>query len=425
MDFLKAGCKLSHLLKDEITHELTIRKLTVNPVSRRNSLQKVLQQTAELARRGSLKFNSLEEVDLSTELDTCRHKIEEIESSLKEDLSSAAVSRLTSRCNYLLCRLSRLSSDVEEVQLLRDTLQVMLNRLGSDGSDSAPSSSDDEGGSSTKTRPVIREIVYKTEKSFNINSLNLKYKGDTCVRIFLTRLEELRVARRIPEKQIYHGFPEILDGPALSWFRSNRANLLSYLDVVKALKEDFDIPDLDYLLLQEIRARTQAKNETIVFYVSTVLGMFARLSQDLPEEEKLDILLRNIRPEYSKELALYDVTSIQQLKAYCKRLELAKVKADKFCEPSSSHGRNYSSNSLSFPKQNERNVFNSTRLNPNSKSFVSSVEQPSSKQPCFRCGLSNHSTGTCRKSRDIVCFRCGEKGVRTPDCPKCSKNSKN
>jgi hypothetical protein len=300
----------------------------------------------------------------------------------------------------------------------------MLHWICNTNSESAPTDSDEEGGLSGDKTSVIREIIYKTEKCFNINALNLKYKGDTCVRVFLTRLEELRVARRIPEKQIYHGFPEILDGPALSWFRSNRAKLLSYQEVIEALKDDFDIPDLDYKLLQEIRARTQAKDETIVFFVSTVLGMFARLSREVSEEEKLDILLRNVRPDYSQELALYDITSIQQLKTYCKRLEVARVKAENFREPSSSNVKKNSSGA--FPSMNPvRNNFNSKQTYPNTKSFVSSVGQSTPRSPCFRCGLTNHSTNVCRKSRDIVCFRCGEKGVRTPDCPKCTNNSKN
>lgn len=331
MDFLKAGCKIAYLHKDEITHELSIRKLPVNPLSRRHSLQQALKQTAQLARRGSLKFNSLTEADSTTELEICQRKAEEIEAELSDNLSSAATDRLNSRCKYLLCRLSRLPKDLEEAQLLRATLAAITERLHSEKSSS--SDPDSDGSQSDDHTQVIREIIYKSEKNFNINSLNLKYKGDTCARIFLTRLEELRIARKIPEQRIYCGFPEIFDGPALSWFRANRTELLTYRDVVKALKEDFDIPDLDYKLLQEIRARTQAKDETIVFFVSTVLGMFERLGKAIPESEKLDILTRNMRPEYSKDLALHDITSINQLKTLCKRIELAQVRANQFREP--------------------------------------------------------------------------------------------
>lgn len=59
MDFLQAGCKISHLHKDELIHELAIRKLPVNPHSRRDSVYQALKQTADHTRRGSLKFTSL------------------------------------------------------------------------------------------------------------------------------------------------------------------------------------------------------------------------------------------------------------------------------------------------------------------------------------------------------------------------------
>lgn len=422
MDFLKAGCKICHLHKDEITHELTIRKLAVNPLSRRNSLQEALKQTAQLARRGSLKFNSLVESNTETELEVCQGKVEEIGEELKDQPTGAAIGRLISRCKYLICRLSRLPDDLEQVQLLKATLTTMLNRLEDGGSSSPKSDSD----SSLSDDSVGRKVIYKTEKCFNINSLNLKYKGDTCVRTFLTRLEELRVARKIPEVLIFNGFPEILDGPALSWFRSIRSEFTTYREVVSALKEDFDLPDLDYQLLQEIRARTQAKNETIVFFVSTVLGMFERLNKKVDETEKLDILTRNIRPEYSKELALHEITSIKKLKSLCKRIELAQVKASQFKEPNVSTSGN-SNNFGDLSSSSGSYHFNKGNISRHKpfKNYIASVQPTGPKQTCFRCGKNNHPTNRCLNSKEIVCFKCGERGVRTPECSKCSNFSKN
>lgn len=247
MDFLKAGCKITHLHKDELIHELTIRNLPVNPRSRRDSLYQVLKQTADLARRGSLKFTSLGDTDLTSELEICQRKAEEIEHEINPSLTSAACARLVSRCKYLLCRLLRLGTGNEEVQLLKSMIESILKSLMERVSSVASSSgSDDEDRSSNRSSKVIREIIYKTDKSFNVNSLNLKYRGDSCVRTFLTRLEELRIARKISEDRIFSGFPEILEGPALSWFRSNRADFSSYSDVASALKEDFYITDLVY-----------------------------------------------------------------------------------------------------------------------------------------------------------------------------------
>lgn len=337
MDFLQAGAKIAHLLKDEITHELSIRKLPVNPLSRRDSLCQALKQTALLARRGSLKFTGLVPSEATSELNICQRKAEDMEKEIKEDLSTSAIARLTSRCRYILCRLSRLADDTEEVQLLKALVNTMMERLKGDDSASSADPDSDEECVSLTNNPVVQKIIYKPESHFNANSLNLKFKGDSCPRTFLTRLEELRVARRIPEDRIFCAFPELLDGPALSWFRSTRSTFTSYRDVTVALKEEFDIPDLDFLLLQEIRARTQSKDETIVTFLATILGMFERLTNDVSDAEKLDIVTRNIRPEYSCALALHEVTSVQQLKSLCKQIELARAKADQFREPCSSN----------------------------------------------------------------------------------------
>lgn len=425
MDFTRAGCKVVHLHKDEITHELTIRNLPVNPLSRRTSLCQALKHTAKLARKGSLLVADLIQGDLASEIGVCKRKAEELEQALQGELSGAAVDRLTSRCRYLICRLSRLGEESEGARELITELKSMLSTLQENNS--SPSGSDDDQSSLDDHIRVVREVIYKADKTFNINSLNLKFKGDTCVRTFLLRLEELRMARNISEAQILRGFPEILEGPALSWFRTNRNNFNSYKEVVAALKDDFDIPDLDHLLLKEIRSRTQAKSETIVFFVSTVLGMFERLSREIPDAEKLDILIRNIRPEYSRDLALQDIRTISQLKSLCKRIELAQVKSKQFREPGTSgHGGHTSVvPTRSFETQNKPQTRYPGKTSTVRNFAVASVNPNTSKQSCFRCGMTNHATSFCKKSREIVCFRCGEKGVRTPECSKCNSNSKN
>lgn len=425
MDFLKAGGKIPHLLKDEIAHELSIRNLDFNPDSRRDSLRKILTHTSKFARRGSIKFKGLMSADVESELQICSQKISEIEKEISETegVSAVAVIRLGSRLRYLLCRVSRLpeTSETKSLSLrISSTLSNLMNDEETPVSDSC--SEDDDTDSDEQldnTKVVTKKIFVRSERHLNLNSLNLKYKGTTCARTFTTRLEELRKARKISEEAIYTGFPELLEGPALDWFRANRSHLNSYKEVVKTLLVDFDIPDLDFKLLQEIRSRTQAKTETIVIFLSTVLGMFERLNKTISDEEKLDILTRNIRPEYSKELALHDITTIDQLKDLCKRIELAKARADNFKEPviatTTLKNTNTKYSAYKYPRSNP--VKGPKTWTPQVATVDSSTAP---KKDCFRCGRSNHSTRLCRSSRDIVCFKCGEKGVKVPDCTKCN-----
>ncbi|WP_337235965.1 hypothetical protein, partial [Vibrio cholerae] len=61
--------------------------------------------------------------------------------------------------------------------------------------------------------------------------------------------------------------------------------------------------DHDYRLLGEIRSRTQGADEPVHIYFSIMSCMFARLNNPLSEEAKLEILLHNIRPHFSQQLA--------------------------------------------------------------------------------------------------------------------------
>lgn len=55
--------------------------------------------------------------------------------------------------------------------------------------------------------------------------------------------------------------------------------------------------------MSEIRSRTQGDTENITFYLAIMDGMFLRLSKKLSDEEKLEILLHNVRPHYATILA--------------------------------------------------------------------------------------------------------------------------
>ncbi|XP_073949103.1 uncharacterized protein [Choristoneura fumiferana] len=403
--------KVEWLTKEELAHELTKLQIPFAESDSCDTLRKLFRQTRSLIRRGSLKLSiGTLSADSPSEMPTCRVAIQGLQKEVAEGtaLSDARRQRLVGRVEYYLGRLHQITGqgDADEVQTLKGVLVECLSTLNPD-----EDSSDSEVEVFRSPRKTRTEAVCRAEPRYNLASLNLKFKGDTCVRAFVTRLDELRQAREIPERIIFNGFPDVLDGPALFWYRSNRDNFTCYTDLLKALKADFDIPDFDFRLLSEIRARTQAKHESIVVYLSIMGALFSRLTVPLAEAERLDILLRNVRPEYSRELALIDVTSIEMLKSLCKRLELAGSRAGNFTEPSSS--------GYTVAPDVQVQSRNNTACR---KQAVGSVDKTEGTY-CFRCKQAGHKTNRCQRSRELVCFGCGHPGVRTPECPRCTKGS--
>jgi hypothetical protein len=409
--------------KDEIIYELDLLDISTDVNATTDAVRKQIRQVFKIMRRGSIKCGQLKSPVTTTEIEICTPKVELLENQLRSGNVDDAnlVRKITRRANYLIDRLARISEPSAQLSDLRSRLVRILSEIDNGQGDS--NSEYEESQAPPSVEKEESKVFFIKDRPVNLNSLNLKFDGTTCVRVFIERLEELRQARNISEEHILSAFSDLLESSALHWFRSNKSSIFTYKQLLKNLKNDFDIPDLDYKLLGEIRQRTQAKNETIVVYLSTMQGMFSRLTYSLSEREQLEILMHNIRPEYMKELALHDINTIDRLKFYCKQLELARSRADHFIEPAFNNFKitsdlHHKSTSKSVGKQ------------------VSALNEPSSSRQgdrmdstdrrnmkCFRCNADTHFTNQC-KSRELVCFKCGMKGVKRSNCTNCN-GSKN
>lgn len=407
---------ITHLRKEELLHELKHFGISADEKSSRDVLRGQYRKVISMCRRGSIKPDDFKSPDAESEVKCCYEPVCDLE-TIHESLipgDTVTIKRLTARSQYYLMRLSRVTLPNNDLTQLKTKL---INIIASHHDDS----DDEEMQTPRQTSPAretveTSKLVYVKEKSINLSSLNLKFDGTSCVRVFIERLEELRQARGISEQLALVAFSDLLEKSALCWFRSNKNSFKTYSDLLAGLREDFDIPDLDYKLTKEIRARTQAKTESIVAYLSIMQGMISRLTKPLSEEEQLDIIMHNIRPEYMREMALLDISSIKQLQIYGKKLELARARQDQFVEPKPSD------------LKQDFNFYTKDKPSPSSQKTskpISAVEKLSTSvnnKKCFRCNRTNHYTNECKVSKELVCYKCGEKGFKRTDCPKCPKN---
>jgi hypothetical protein len=121
----------------------------------------------------------------------------------------------------------------------------------------------------------------------------LKFTPGESVHSFLERLGELNLAYEVSDEAMLRAVPELLKGQALLWFRNNQGTWDAWKDFLISIK-DRDLPtDIDDVLMEEIRLRTQEVEESVADYVT----LMRRLTKELSASEQLRLLMKNLRPE--------------------------------------------------------------------------------------------------------------------------------
>lgn len=282
-------------------------------------------------------------------------------------------------------------------------------------------------------------ISVTCERSLTQDIIKIKYNGNSCVHSFIQKVEEFVYSRNVSPERILSMAYEIFEGDALHWFRYNKDQVNSWSELRTLLRKDFSSSDYDYKLAAEIRSRTQGEQENITIYLSIMHGMFSRLTKPMTEDEKLDILLHNIRPCYANTLAASaNINTIESLKSVCRNYENVSSRFSNFQEPPRASNSTiapefsykYQSaniNQKQFYKFKPGTSYNNTKYNNNesnkhnfNKNFeVAALNTQSRPTFCPRCRSDSHSLNTCRQTRFPICFKCGKKDVRYPECPDC------
>lgn len=377
--------------------------------------------------------------------------------NLKTKFDKNLFIRTETLLNHLYHRINRITSLPE----VADVYKVCISNFNSQYKDltalksqlSIPKVASTPVSSNVETP----SISVSCERSLTSDIGKLKFTGKTCVHSFVQRVEEFVESRGISFDKILSLAYEIFVDDALHWYRYNKERINSWQDLCSLLKKDFSSSDYDYRLAAEIRSRTQGERENITIYISIMHGLFSRLSKPFSDEEKLEILLHNIRPCYANTLAASpEIKSIDALMSICRNFENIQARFSSFQEPprvsnntlAPEFSYKYNTPSTSNNYKNQHSLTNNRPINTNTytnfynkKTTVAAIQgesdikpndintinvitpHPSKEAYCPRCRLNGHSLRNCQEERIIICFKCGKKDFRFPDCPNCNHKS--
>ncbi|KAJ8978151.1 hypothetical protein NQ317_016854 [Molorchus minor] len=354
MDF---KLEINRLEKDELLYELAFRGITnkTTVVEMRKCLRTIF-------RFADLNTSSLF-LKISTKLVHVFQRAERSQSSNDEEHMQRSnflieLSNLQSELKSKARKVKRMSQNADS--LIGLATMLSSTTLGTDSSED--DSSSDEASESEQHLPAPAQPSLVTSiKSIPVSKWNLvQFSGDSSkisLSAFLENVEELCISRSVTKNQLLNSASDLFTGKALIWFRSIKNKIQSWTQLVEELRLQFQTPNFNEKLLQEIRQRTQGPAESIA-------------------------------PFYQSQLSLTNVTSIDQLLILGRKLETSKDSIESFVPPPRNR------NSLIEPDL--AYIYTDTER-PSTSSHVDEVV-------CWNCKLPAHAEGDERPYLEVSIF---------------------
>lgn len=437
---------VNKLSQDELTYELTIRGIALGSV---DEMRKGLAMARRMERSGdSVNYPSYPYAS-EEDIEAAQLKLDELAplvASFNDSDNSSDFKKYETKLYHVLNRVDHIPEDVEERGVLRAKALSLLDDLHRKSEEFKPhnvvppqvallhQSSFNTGIGANRrstctniasvpppSTPTTSNVVTASNvKAILPNKWDCKFSGDRrglSLSAFLERVEELRIARHVSKQTLLESGIDLFSGRAYQFYLAYRNEVTDWDQFVELLREEYLSPNYNEKLFEEIRKRTQGPDESIGIYLAIMNGYFNRLTCNVTEDTKLQVLLRNIAPFYQNQLALVDVTSVAQLRELGRKLEARKDAVDNFLPPSRK----------------------GTALEPD-LAYVqvgSSVGSSVSSEPvspkgatkeivCFRCHQVGHYARGCMVKGKKFCYRCKHEGVTVKTCPNCgSKGNAN
>lgn len=188
-----------------------------------------------------------------------------------------------------------------------------------------------------RNQPIVYEdrrfqtAQRRTKKTIPINQWNVKFSGDGGISLseFLEEVELFAQSEQFSEEELFASAIHLFSGHARKWFKANYDDLISWTELVAALREEFESENYDYILLSEIDSRFQGKEEPFSSFLAELRILFGKLSCPLSEKYNLYILKKNMISSHAMAIATLNINSVRELSIICKRLDATKMLQDK------------------------------------------------------------------------------------------------
>lgn len=264
-----------------------------------------------------------------------------------------------------------------------------------------------------------------------IHNWNLKFDGSANglnIDEFLYRVKTLtRETFNDDFSVICKNLNTLLTGKAREWYwwYHKLVPVIVWEDFCKAIRAQYKDMKSSFDLREEIRNRKQKPGESYDNFFDALSIIADRLPRPMVEEEFIEIIARNLRPEIRQDLLYVPIRSLSHLRKLVQMRE--NFLSDEYVRKSIVQR---SPNSTFLPRRQVAEIDNSeSLLAPDREFSVEALQKSDPNFNCWNCEKPGHHWQDCLEDRTIFCYGCGTRNVYKAQCVKCASrtlsNSKN
>lgn len=243
---------------------------------------------------------------------------------------------------------------------------------------------------------VRKGLPASSTKLPDLKRSRIVFDGKTCVREFITQVEEYFLYKNFDEALLVGSFSDLLSGSAAKWFRTIRFNIASWSELKVALLKRFDKLEFDYFLEYDLRTRKQKLNESLPDFITELTDMASRLVTPISEQVIITIVKHNMLSIYTPYVLGKNITSLECFTNLGKELEVF------------------------VNRKSLKDSFKPFKVEKIQSNAINSDEIV-----CLKCKSPGHSYKNCSIIPGMICFKCQKKGVTTKFCDVCNLDKKN
>lgn len=260
--------------------------------------------------------------------------------------------------------------------------------------------------------------------SVRIDKWNINYDGTQDVHDFLFKVDTLRQRYNCTEGEVVANFHLFLKGKADTWFwfYLKKFPNTTYGQLSEAIVRKFSTVEDDNDRFVQMVERHQKPKECFEDYFTDIVNMNSRLSDPLRDEKLTDLIMKNAWEPLGTMLFSYRATNLDQLR------DRARI-AEKFIGRQIHYRQQRRTISEIEPikvDETEEDVQGDVSA-INQRGYSASTRKPidKSKYKCWNCDEIGHSYYDCpSETRNLFCYRCGEKNITTLQCKHHLGNTK-